>query len=281
MWRHLSFTTAIVAGSLALAGCHDTHTGPRRDVVPPSAPSGVFSVTGDHRVWLHWDPNPESDVVSYRIYEGACDTGPNCPYTRIGSTSGLSFEVDGLANGVTRYFAVAAVDRAGNESDLSYDSVFDTPRPEGFGLAILSVENDPDFAGYDFSSYQVVPFDYSDVDIVFTAAGGARQIYAPYVDTDIQDMGPTASLDDIDWAPNSGWSPTGTVEAVPGHAYVVWTWDDHYAKFRVVSVNGLRVIVDWAYQVDPGNRELRARRAVDEDGTPAPRVKRAGIAASR
>jgi len=280
MWRQLTLASGLAAGLLMLAGCHDT-TGPRRDLTPPSAPSGVFSVTGDQTVWLYWNPNPESDVVGYRIYEGDCDSGPSCPYTRIGSTSGLSFEVDGLTNGVTRYFAVAAVDRAGNESDLSYNSVFDTPRPEGFGLTVFSVEADPDFSGYDFSIYHVVPFDDSDVDVYYTSAGGTNRIVAPYVDTDIQDMGPVTSLDDIDWAPSSGWSPTGMVEAIPGHAYVVWTWDDHYAKFRVVSANGTRMIVDWAYQVDPGNRELKARRAVDEDGQTMPRVKRAGLTASR
>jgi hypothetical protein len=278
MLRHLTLASGLAAGLLMLAGCHDSQTGPRRDVTPPTAPRGVFSVTGDHRVWLYWDQNPETDVVAYRIYEGPCD---DCLYTQIGGTSGLSLEVDGLANGVTRYFAVSAVDRAGNESDLSYNSVFDTPRPEGFGLAIFSVEAEPDFSGYDFSAYDVVPYDDSEVDIIYTVDGGWAQIVAPFVDTDIQDMGPTASLDDIDWAPNTGWSPSGTVEAIPGHAYVVWTWDDHYAKFRVVSATGTRVIVDWAYQVDPGNRELKARRAIDEDGQPAPRVRRAGIVASR
>jgi hypothetical protein len=238
-------------------------------------------VTGDTQVWLHWDPNPESDVVSYRIYEGPCDSGPSCPYTHIATTSGLTFEVNGLVNGVTRYFAVAAVDRAGNESDLSYDSVFDTPRPEGFGLQVGSVEADPDFSGYDFSRYRVVAFDDPGVDVLYTTGAGPREIQAPFVDTDIQDMGPTASLDDIDWAPSSGWSPSGVVEAIPGHAYVVWTHDDHYAKFRVLSANGSRVIVDWAYQIDPGNRELKARGATGEDGQALPRIRRANVVAAR
>lgn len=281
MWRQTFFASGLAAGVLMLAGCHDSSTGPRRDLTPPSAPRNVYSVTGDTRVWLHWDPNPEADVVGYRIYEGPCDSGPSCPYDRIGSTSGLSFEVDGLVNGVTRYFAVSAVDRAGNESDLSYQSVFDTPRPEGFGLGIASVESNPDLSGYDFSRYRVVAYDDSDVDIIYTTGGAADEIQAPYTDTDIQDMGPVTTLDEIDWAPSSGWSPSGTVEAIPGHAYVVWTWDDHYAKFRVVSATASRVIVDWAYQVDPGNRELKARRALDEDGQPAPRVRRAGVVALR
>jgi hypothetical protein len=54
-----------------------------------------------------------------------------------------------------------------------------------------------------------------------------------------------------------------------GHCYVVWTRDDHYAKFRVTDIQPAaggvpdRVVFDWAYQVDPGNRELRASRVKD------------------
>lgn len=280
MRRHLILVSSLALGALTLAGCHGKHTGPRVDRTPPSAPANVYSVTGDTQVWLYWDPNPESDVVQYRIYEGPCDSGPSCPYTLIGSTTGLSFTVNGLVNGQTRFFAVAAVDRAGNESDLSYDTVFDTPRPEGFGLYIASVQNDPDHAGYDFSRYAVLPFDDQEVDILYTQGSGSLWFQAPFTDTDIQDMGPTASLDDIDWAPSGGWSPSGMVEAIPGHAYVVWTYDNHFAKFRVVNASGTRAIVDWAYQVDPGNPELKARPAHDEDGGVI-RVRRAGAVATR
>jgi hypothetical protein len=278
MWRHLILTSALAASALSLAGCHDSRTGPRRDLTPPSAPRGVYSVTGDRQVWLHWDQNPETDVVQYRIYEGPC--ARSCSYLQIGSTTALSFEVNGLINGQTRYFAVAAVDRAGNESDLSYDTVFDTPRPEGFGLYIASVQADADHSGYDFSRYDVAPFDDPDIDILFTQGNGTLWFEAPFVDTDIQDMGPTSTLDDIDWAPSEGWSPSGTVEAIPGHAYVVWTWDNHYAKFRVVSANGTRAIVDWAYQIDAGNPELKARPATPE-GTAPVRVRRTGSVAAR
>jgi hypothetical protein len=280
MVRHLSVFSGLALGVLLIAGCQDSQTGIRHDHTPPSAPHNVYSVTGDTRIWLNWDPNPESDVAFYRVYEAACD-GPSCLYSLVGSTYGLQYEVAGLVNGVTRYFAVAAVDRAGNESDLSYNSVFDTPRPEGFGLPIRSVENDPDHSGYDFSRYSVLPYDDSEVDIIYTVGGAAREVQAPFVDTDIQDMGPTTTLDDIDWAPSSGWSPSGAVEVIPGHAYVVWTYDNHFAKFRVVSATSARIVVDWAYQVDIGNHELKAQPARDEDGQPAPRVRRASALASR
>ena len=54
--------------------------------------------------------------------------------------------------------------------------------------------------------------------------------------TDIQDAGYLA-LDDVDWAPEEGWA-TGRRGATHRGAfsYIVWTWDNHFAKFRVASV---------------------------------------------
>jgi hypothetical protein len=275
MFRHHWMAPVLVLAAASLAGCHDT-TAPR-DHTPPAAPRGVYSVTGDTQVWLHWLANTERDVVSYRIYESQCDAGPGCPYSFVGSTRGTTFEINGLTNGVTRYFAVSALDRAGNESDLSYETVFDTPRPEGFDLPIASAAVDLDHSGYDFSRYSVLPFDDAETDIYYDTSGSSWLLVAPFTDTDIQDMGPTQSFDDVDFAPVGGWSPTGTVEVIPGHAYVVWTYDNHYAKLRVVSANASRIVVDWGYQVDPGNRELRARPVLDAEAGDAGRTRRTGL----
>ena len=73
--------------------------------------------------------------------------------------------------------------------------------------------------------------------------------------TDIQDAG-YIGLEDVDWAPEEGWALTGEVPLIEGHSYVVWTWDDHYAAFRVASISPERVLVEWAYQTDEGNPEL-------------------------
>ena len=86
-------------------------------------------------------------------------------------------------------------------------------------------------------------------------------------DSDIQDMGYTTSLDEIQVAPESGWSPTKDVRLISGHTYVVWTWDDHFAKFRVSSISPQRVVFDWAYQLRGGNPFLkRGMRSVAERG---------------
>jgi hypothetical protein len=79
--------------------------------------------------------------------------------------------------------------------------------------------------------------------------------------TDIQDAGWRQDLDGVDYSPSLGWSPTGTAELVVGHCYIVWTHDDHFAKFRVTSLTPTQVTFDWAYQVAVGLRELGVRPA--------------------
>lgn len=259
-------TLAIALASvMLLSGCNDDSVVVPRDTTPPAAPRGLYSVTGDGRATLRWLANTERDVAGYRVYMSVCATGSSCPYERIGTTTGTSFVATGLANGVTRYFAVAAVDHDGNESDLTYEDVFDTPRPAGFGRMLTNYVSDPDFAGYDFSVYGVRAYDHPSTDIFYGYNGSVAQMFAADGLTDIQDAGYASSLDAVDWAPSAGWSPTGTVELIPGHCYVVWTRDDHYAKFRVTSISSGQVVIDWAYQTDPGNPELAARRVRDEN----------------
>lgn len=252
----------VVALAAFLAGCDDDnhHTAPR-DVTAPAAPRGLYSVTGDQQVTLRWLANTEGDISGYRIYEAPCASGSSCPYNRVGTTTSTSFVVGGLANGTTRYYAVAAVDDAGNEGDLSYETVFDTPRPEGFGATLANFVNGTAGAGWDFSASITRSSDHAETDVFFGYNGNVYQMFARDLMTDIQDMGWAGNLDAIDYAPSAGWSPTGTVEVIPGHCYVVWTRDNHYAKFRVTSLSPSSVVFDWAYQTDPGNGELRARPA--------------------
>jgi hypothetical protein len=73
-------------------------------------------------------------------------------------------------------------------------------------------------------------------------------------------MGPTNDIYDIEFAPISGWSPTKDVEAIVGHTYVIWTWDNHFAKVRIFSMTGDRVVFDWAYQLVEGESQLKGSR---------------------
>jgi len=261
--RLLALTAAML-----IAGCDD-ETAPR-DVTPPAAPRGLYSVTGDGAARLTWLANTEADVAGYRVYQSPCAGGVNCQYLPVGATGATSFVVP-LANGTTRFFAVAAYDRAGNESRLSEDYIFDTPRPAGSGLALTSYTTAPATSGYDFSAFTVVPWDNPNVDIFVGYNGTLFQMFAPFTDTDIQDAGYTTSLDAVDFAPDAGWSADGTVELIEGHSYVVMIAGSstaNYAKFRVVALSAspARAILDWAYQTDPDNRELRARPAPREGG---------------
>src|SRR5262249_38650792 len=139
-----------------------------RDVTPPSPPRGVFSVTGDQSASIHWLSNNEGDLAGYNVYVSDCPGGPSCPYRRIGTTSGIDFVATGLANGTTYYFAVAAFDYSGNESELSLDDVFDTPRPAGSGAQLLNFVTNPTGAtAWDFSSASALRSDDPQADVYF------------------------------------------------------------------------------------------------------------------
>ncbi len=267
----------LLALGILLTGCHD-NTGPR-DTVPPVAPRGLYSVTGDEGVTLHWVGNSEPDLAAYRIWvnDEPCSGGSSCTYRRVAEIAAdpgnqyVEYEVSGLQNGQSYFFAVSAVDHSGNDSPLSYEDVWDTPRPAGTGRVVQNYLTAPALAGYDFSAFAspsggVLSWTNPETDVFYgyyqdTTGYVYQQVFAPDYLTNIQDAGFAVSLDAVDFAPDvsEGWSPTGTVEAIAGHCYVVWTRDNHFAKFRITSVGPAQVTFDWAYQTDPGNRELRAR----------------------
>lgn len=257
-------TFALALLFLALAGCHHHVLVP--DFEPPAAPRGVWTSTGDNFIEISWDRNREADLAGYNIYVGDRYEGP---YTLIGTARGEYFLDEGARNGFTYYYAVAAYDYEGNESELSKDVVYDIPRPEGYNVGLTSFRSVPGSAGYDFSDYLVVPYHDAYADMWYEYYGGEYYMVVAE-DTDIQDMGPTGSILEIKYAPGSGWSPTHDVKLRPGHTYVVWTWDDHYAKFRVTALSSGRVVFDWAYQLQQSTTLLkrgateRKARVLDE-----------------
>ncbi|HEY4643881.1 MAG TPA: hypothetical protein VIH68_04100 [Bacteroidota bacterium] len=235
----------------SLAGCQN-QVG-FHDNLAPAPPQGISTVTGDHRVTLRWVSNSEPDLAGYNVFVSDQYAGR---YTLIGTARSPLFVHYGAVNGRTYYYAVTAFDFDGNESDLSHDVAYDTPRPEGYGVVIGDYRMSPYQSGYDFSAFAVGPFtdDFADMFYEYFAGGAFMNVWR---DTDIQDMGYTRSLDEITEAPLEGWSPLKYVQVIDGHTYVVWTWDDHYAKFRVRSISPTTVVFDWAYQVASGNPELK------------------------
>ncbi len=255
-----------IALSVALAsfGCeiNETVVDPI-DTEPPAVPRGVVSTTGDQEVFLSWFENGERDLNGYNVYRSDNATTNFSIIATLGSNVYTDRDV---INGETYYYAVTAFDFDGNESDLSPDLVHDTPRPEGYGERIFDFNRFPEVAGYDFSTFNSQHFQHADTDIYFEyhPQSGGHFINTFSDDTDIQDYGYTESMDDVSYAPDAGWSELGYVEAIPGHTYIFWTHDNHYAKIRVVAVDQDFIEFDWAYQVDEGNPELLAVPKVTE-----------------
>lgn len=223
------------------------------DNTPPMPPVGIVSISLDDAVEVQWIENQENDLAGYHVYVSDRYDGK---YELIGDTRSTSFVDRGATNGVTDYYAVTAYDFDGNVSELSRDVVYDTPRPEGRNVALVDRFAVPYRAGYDFSEYAIIHFDTDFTDFFFEVTAEGVPYLVVWDDSDIQDMGYTANLDEISSAPAAGWNPTGDALAVHGHTYVIETFDGHYAKIRLTNVGTSGITFDWAYQVARGNPEL-------------------------
>jgi hypothetical protein len=230
---------------------------------PPSAPRGVYAVNLDGYVLICWYPNPEDDIVGYDIWKndeaygtydwiGDVDTESPEPYE-------YCFEYD-MPNGTQSYYAVTAYDRNDQISDLSYEVISATPRPEGF-MALYDEAVHSDSCGYDFSSQSNIAQDCTlpSTDIVFDTTGGVNTFTVNMPSVMIQDYGYTYSFDDINYAPELGWSDAGMVEVIESHCYLMRLGEadgQHYVKLWIYSVGDGAVDFWWAYQTDPYNPDL-------------------------
>ena len=248
-------TAAFLLVIISLSSCdiHDPFY--QIDNQPPAPPTGIYVLNGDNRVDISWINNFERDLAGYNIYYSYSYNGK---YTMIGSSSSNYFIDYGANNGVTYYYAVTAYDYNGNESELSYDVIYSTPRPEGFNQAIFDYLRFPQNSGYSFAKYLVVPYNSENADVFFENYNGTFYLDV-WDDSDIKDMGPTQDIYDIPYAPTSGWSTTKDAIAKVGHTYVIWTWNNHYAKLRVKSITNDRIVFDWAYQLLEGNTQLKPK----------------------
>jgi hypothetical protein len=250
---------------LALIGCDEDNS--VRVVesippeIPPQVPQGVYSVTGDGMVTIYWLPIDDinGDFSHYAVYRSN-DAISN--YLLIGETTSEVFVDHNVVNGQKYYYAVSSVDVDGYLSDLSYEDVFDTPRPEGFGQVLYDYLTTPTQAGWDLSRALIVPYDDASTDFYFEYLPGDGVFYinVANVNTDLQDMGYTADWDEIGYASEDGWSLNGWAEIIKDHTYLIWTDDNHYAKIRINSIvvdANPRVYFDWAYQTAPGSPELK------------------------
>jgi len=89
-----------------------------RDFTPPERPTGITVVPGVGRVFLTWNENKERDLAGYHIYRSTKSNRDrerltNMPINR------TTFSDEAVEAGTTYYYAVTAVDKAGNESPPS------------------------------------------------------------------------------------------------------------------------------------------------------------------
>jgi hypothetical protein len=240
-----------------VAGCEDED--PVVVDAPPFPPDGVFSVTGDGVVSIFWNPNQESNLDGYVVYRSVANPGPYYALADV-SPSTTAYDDFAVVNGETWFYAVTAYNESG-ESELSLETVFDTPRPEGFDLVLVELGQDRSRAGYDFSSLSNTSqsADLGTTDIYFEYTGGVNYVVAADPLVDIQDYG-VIDLVAVDWAPDTGWAPSKRAEAIAEHSYIVRVIDGqgdyNMAKFEVTGVTTTNLTMDWAYQADDNNPEL-------------------------
>jgi len=226
------------------------------DYDPPVPPSGLTVLNGDQRVDIFWDAGRDDDLAGYNVYYSYDYDGE---YYLLGSTKRTKFIDYGANNGTKYYYAVAAYDYNGNESELSYDLAYATPRPEGFNQTVFDYLHFPNNSGYSFRKFKVVPFDNLDADFFFENYNGTYYLDV-WDDTDIRDMGKTVDIWDIPEAPIGGWSNTKDAIAHIGNTYVIWTWDNHFAKIRISAITSERIVFDWAYQTVEGDPQLKTAK---------------------
>lgn len=96
-----------------------------KDVTAPESPNNVVATVGDGQVTLDWDASVDKDTTSYKIYYGTksvtLDGGQYEFSKEVGNVT--TYTISGLKNGTTYYFAITAIDGAGNESEsYSYEA---------------------------------------------------------------------------------------------------------------------------------------------------------------
>ena len=116
--------------------------------------------------------------------------------------------------------------------------------PEVFEIVLREFTDAPSRSGFDFSGDEIVSFNNEAADVYFSVSNEGPEFVVSR-DEDIQDVGQVDSFFELEDASLSEWSATRRVHAEPENAYVVWTWDNQYYKFRVVSLSETRVSIEW------------------------------------
>lgn len=273
----------LMSAVLLLAACSkDDGNGPG---IAPETPATLSSTSLDGSVALVWSDNPfqaDPDIFgNYRVYSTGYDIDADqcgADWSVEGTTVAPEFLVGALANGVPRCFSVTAVSVDGVESGRS-PLRGDTPRPDARNIALSAAPSTPNGSGFRFWD------DLNDDGSVQAGELGlVRSANSPdidfYVDRDsngdlfltpvragtgveyYDENDPVEDLTSIDFAEDRTYRTTG-IQALPGFGYVFETDGGdgfvRYGAVRVQHVGTTFLILDWAFQTDPGNPELLVR----------------------
>jgi hypothetical protein len=279
LWsRDLMYRLFALAAAGMLAACSSDSTGPGN---PPPAPSSLTSTSLDGAVALDWpdnafeaDPSNFSNYVvystSYNLDQDQCGSSWNVE----GTTVAPEFIVGALTNGIPRCFTVSAVSVGGSESGQS-PLRNDTPRPDARNVVIYARQYQNSGSGFRFwedlngngtveNNELGLALAGSDAAADFTVErDGAGNLFLTPARTGttvaLYGSLPVEDLTSIDLAPINGYDAAG-LEALPGWGYVFQMTEPdaffRYGAVRVTHVGQNFLILDWAYQTDPGNPEL-------------------------
>ena len=250
--------------------------------VPPAVPASLSSITLDGAIALSWTDNAYTSDPSifqnYRVYSTTFNLDQNLCGTSWqleGTTVAPEFVVGALTNGIPRCFTVTSVSVDGFESDRS-PLKSDTPRPDARNVVIYAFQSQVAGSGFRFWDDLNGDGRVQDNELGLVRAGNAADIdFAVDRDTNgdlfltpvragtgveyYDDTKPVEDLTSIDFAANRTYRTTGIL-AIPGYGYVFeMSGGDAFKRYgavRVSHVGQTFLILDWAYQTDPGNPEL-------------------------
>jgi hypothetical protein len=273
-----------------LAACgDDDNNGPTGPGITPEAPATLSSTSLDGAIALVWSDNPfqnDPDIfANYRVYSASfnIDTGEcGTDFALEGTTVAPEFLAAALANGVPRCFTVTAVSVDALESPQS-PLRGDTPRFDSRNVALAAAPVTGTNSGFrfwdDLNNNGSVELDElglvrnagsPDIDFFVDRDGNGDLFLTPVREgTGVEyydEVDPVQDLTSIDFAPDfsgSGGYRTSAIQALPGFGYV-FEMDGgdgfpRYGAVRVQHVGTTFLILDWAYQPDPGNPELLMR----------------------
>jgi hypothetical protein len=264
---------------LAACGDDDDPNGPG---VTPEAPTTISSTSLDGAIALVWSDNPftsDPDIFgNYRVYSTSYDIDVDecgADWLLEGTTVAPEFLAAALANGVPRCFTVTAVSVDGLESDRS-PARGDTPRPDSRNVALSAAPTTPNGSGFRFwddlnsdGSTQsdelgiVRNANSPDIDFFVDRDGNGDLLLTPVrAGTGVEyydESDPVEDLTSIDFAEDRDYR-TSAIQALPGFGFVFETDGGdgfvRYGAVRIQHVGTTFLILDWAFQTDPGNPEL-------------------------